>query len=289
MPRGLYLGLAVLVLSPSAYPQIKPCQVDIPVNVVMPDFALVRNLHQDAFIAHNGNAAVTIRSVDADSTPRRIVLVVENGKNVNPAARKVEASVLGFILTNARVVDSFAFLTALGPRKELHFGVPRQELLSAIGELATPVKGKSQSDSTLDTVLEAASWLQPPQPGDSVVLLTMGLKPDDAGYGRVGKSLAATGVRLFGLQLGTFYAGIYSTGVGFASSPGGMMIPTATIEPNPLTTFGLADQTGGFFGEENTEGDPQRTYKLTDERLQVLDKFGGQLYKGIVEVLPRPT
>jgi hypothetical protein len=47
--------------------------------------------------------------------------------------------------------------------------------------------------------------------------------------------------------------------------------------------FDLADETGGFFLGEDTEGDPRRRYALTDGRLRQLDKFGGQLYKGIVE------
>jgi len=51
---------------------------------------LVRHLRQEEFIARRGDATLAIRSVDADTAPRRIVLVVENGKNVNPAARKVE-------------------------------------------------------------------------------------------------------------------------------------------------------------------------------------------------------
>jgi hypothetical protein len=281
MSRGLHLNLALLAFAASAQAQSRPCEVDVPVNIVTPEAALVRSLRQDAFVAHHGNDAIAIRSVGADTTPRRIVLVVENGKSVNPAARKVEASVLRFVMTNARAADSFAFLTALGPREEVHFGAPREELLSAIGELSSPAKGKGQTKSTLDTVVETAGWLQPRQPGDSIVLFTMGLAPGDAGYGRAGKVLTAAGVRLFGFQLGRLYAGIYSTGV--TSGAGGMLLPTATIDPNRQTIFDLAEQTGGVFWGENTEGDPQKTYQLTDERLQLLGKFGEQLYKGIVE------
>jgi|SRR5579862_234224 len=281
MSRGLHLSLALLALAVGAQAQSRSCEVDVPVNILMPDAALVRNLHQDAFVAHHGNDGIAIRSVGADSTPRRIVFVVENGESFNPAARKVEASVLRFVMTNARAVDSFAFLTALGPREEVHFGAPREDLLSAIGDLSSPAKGKGQTKSTLDTVLEAAGWLQPPQPGDSIVLFTMGLAPGDTGYGRADKMLTAAGVRLFGFQLGTLYAGIYRTG--YISGPRGMLKPTPTIDPNRQTIFDLADQTGGVFLGENTEGDPQKTYQLTDERLQLLDKFGEQLYKGIVE------
>src|SRR5439155_1546977 len=122
-------------------------------------------------------------------------LVAENGKDVNPAARKVEASVLEAMVTTARAEDSFAMLTSGGRRKELRFGTPRDALLSDIHELSSPSAGKSQGNSALDAVLEA----------------------------------------------------------------------------------------GGFFVEENTEGDAQKRYQLTDELLRVLNKRAGQLYKAIVE------
>jgi hypothetical protein len=282
MWRRLHLNSALLFFSASAAAQNQPCEVDVPLNIVLPDAALVRNMPQGGFVAHHGSNVLVIRSVNADTTPRRIVLVVENGNKVNPAARKVEASVLGAIATNARAEDSFAFLTAHGPRKELSFGAPRDALLSAIGELSSPVKGKGQTKSTLDAVLEAASWLQPPQPGDSIILLTMGPEPGEPGYGRVANVLTAAGIRLFGFQLGKIYLGIYTLGMAPISTFAGV-IPRATIEPNRETMFALADETGGFFLGENTEGDSRLSYRLTDDRLQQLDKFAGQLYKGIVE------
>jgi hypothetical protein len=64
--------------------------------------------------------------------------------------------------------------------------------------------------------------------------------------------LTAAGIRLFGFQLGRLYMGIYSV------SPGCILLLRATIDPNRETMLDLADETGGFFLEENTEGDPQR-------------------------------
>ncbi len=252
-------------------------------NVVMPDAALLLNIPQDAFIAHRGKDVLAIRSVDANNSPRRIVFVVENGKSVNAAARKLEASILSSVVTNGRPVDSFALLTAIGPRMDVPFGAPRETLLSAIGEASSPIKAKDQSKSVLDAVLEASGWLQPPQPGDSIILLTMGLKPDETSYGRLGNVLTTAGIRLFAFQLGRFYAGTYHTGVAFAPAPGGMLLPTATVDPNSETIFNLAVETGGFSLLENTEGAPQRKYQLTDERLQDVTQRGGQLYKGITD------
>jgi len=281
MRHQLCLLCVLLSCSGSAIGQDCPCEADIPVNIVTPELALVRHVPKDGFIAHQGGGALVIHSADADTSPRRIVLVVENGENVNSAARKVEAGVLGDIVNNARGEDSLAFLTALGPRKELPFGVSRDTLLSSIKDLSSPLKGKDHGKSVLEAVLEASSWLQPSQAGDSVILLTMGLEPQgETRYGKVTKILTTSGIRLFGFQLGAVYIGTFSSHLGpIASGP----LPITTFDPNRETIFDLAEETGGLFLEENTEGDPQLRYHLTDDRLQELGFFAGQLYKGVVE------
>ncbi len=282
--RRLHLGyLLLFFFSASTVAQNQSCDVDVPVNVVMPDAALLRNIPRDAFIARHGKDVLTIRSVVADTAPRRIVLVVENGKNVNPAAHKLETSVLRAIVTNGRPVDSFAFLTAVGPRNDVPFGAPREALLSAIDDASSPVKEKGQSKSVLDTILEASGWLQPQRVGDSILLLTMGIKPEEPNYGRVAKILTTAGIRLFAFQFGRFYEGIYRTGVAPAPAPGGMLLPTASMDPNSETVFNLAVETGGFSLLENTEGDPQRRYELTEGRVEHVTQRGGQLYKGITD------
>lgn len=90
----------------------------------------------------------------------------------------------------------------------------------------------------------------------------MGLAPSggDPEYGKVGKKLSTAGIRLFGFQLGRLYPGIYT--VGIAPGPFGGLLR----DPNRQTIFELADKTGGFFLEENTEGEPDREYHVTDER-----------------------
>src|SRR5580704_5819842 len=204
----MYLSYAFLFLSARAAAQSQSCEIEVPANILMPNVGLARNVPSDGFVARHGSAILDIRSITEDTASRRIVLVVENGSNVNPAARKVEASVLRALVTNARVEDSFAFLTARGPRKELPFGTPRDVLLTSIGGLSSSANGKDQGRPAFDAVLEAAGWLQPSHPGDSIVFLTMG--PEDPGtieFGRVGRTLNATGIRLFGFQLGRMYLG----------------------------------------------------------------------------------
>ena len=277
MRGAILLGLPFFLFS-SLVEQSHPCDSDLPVNIVMPDGGLVRDIHADAFVARRGTESLTIRSVDLDAGPRRIVFVIDNGKNVNAAARRVEAAVLRGIVENARTGDSFSLLTAIGPRKEVPFSAPREAILSAIDALSSPAKGSGQVKPILDSVLEAATSLQPVQPGDSIVCLAMGLKPDEPKYGLAGNKLASAGIRLFGFQLGTWYTGVYSSEI--APTVGGFRI-TPTLDPNHESIFNLADETGGFAILENTEGSPQQTYKLTDERLRYLVKYAGQLYKGI--------
>jgi hypothetical protein len=280
MSRLLHFGLTLFLLQTSTA-QNRPCALDIPLNVLMPDTALVRGLHQGAFVARLGNSVLDIPSVDVDTGPRRIVIVAENGKKLNPAARKVEATILGAIVRDARPADSIALLTAVGPHKELPLGTKRELLLSTIEDLSAPPREKGEGRSTFEVVQQAAGWLQPFQPGDSIILLTMGLVPGAPGYARAREALTDSGIRLFGLQLGRILIGTYSTGI--ASTPGGGILPTARVDPNTETMLDLADETGGFFLEENTEGDPQRSYHLTEERLQLVAKLGDQLNKGVGE------
>ena len=280
MSRLLYFGFTLLLLQTSTA-QNRPCTLDIPLNVLMPDTALVRGLHQGAFVARLGNSVLDIRSVDVDTSPRRIVIVAEDGKKLNPAARKVEATILGAVVGDTRPSDSIALLTAVGPRKELPLGTRRELLVSAIEDLSAPPREKGEGMSTFEVVQQAVGWLQPSQPGDSIILLTMGLAPGAPGYARAREALTDGGIRLFGLQMGRIVIGTYSTGI--ASAPGGGIMPTARVDPNTETMFDLADETGGFFLEENTEGDPQRSYHLTEEMLQLVAKLGDQLNKGVRE------
>ncbi len=87
-------------------------------NVVTKQAALIRGIGESGFVARYKNEPLHVDSVAVNTSPRRIVIVAENGWRVNEPARKIEASVLGTFIKNARTDDSFAFMTALGPRKQ---------------------------------------------------------------------------------------------------------------------------------------------------------------------------
>ena len=279
-----YLASLLTLFALSAAAQ-DGCEEDFPLNVVTPDAALIRGIPSSGFVVHDGHEMVVIKSVTVDSAPRRIVAVVENGKTVDSATRQIQASVLSVMLTSARAEDSWALLTAVGPRTALPFGTPRDTIVSATKELISRPNGKDQHSSVLEGVLDAAKWLQPSRPGDSIILLTMGINPTnptDREYKTVRTALTAAGIRLFGLQLGTYYAGFYEpeTGVraGFAVSIGSAPL----IISNHATIFELANITGGFAILEKTD-DPMTTYHVTDKDLKRLDELAGQVYKAITE------
>jgi hypothetical protein len=259
-----------------------PCGVDFPVNVILPDGALVRKLSPETFIAHGKHGPIPVESVTIDTGARRVLFVVETGKSLPAAARRIQATVLSEIMSNARPEDSFALLTARGPRVAVDFSSSRDQLKGALEELGLPPGGKDQGGGVLDTLIEAADWFHQPQPGDSIVVMTMGIEsPHRVSYSQVRDSLAVRLIRLFGFQLGQIIGGYYQTGISIA--PNGSTMPSASIAPNRENVFALSHESGGTIFLENTQGGPWREYKLTDENLQGAKRSADQTYKAVIE------
>ncbi len=273
------LAFFVLIAYATAKAEDRTCATDIPVNVVLRDASLIRNIERDQFIVNGGHGGLPIASLATDTAPRRIALVVEIDPRVPESARRIEVSLLSYVLSKSRPEDSFALLTTNGPLKEVRFGAARDELQASISQLWTSREGKNQWNQPLDGVLEVTNWFQQPQRGDSVIVVTMGIENrGGASYRKVLDTLAAKRIRLFGVQLGPVIGGFYSTGV--APRAGEFPI-TARIDPNRESLQDLCDETGGFSVLEDTAGDPGKTYKLNDDRLSHIVKLGGQLYKAI--------
>lgn len=241
----------------------------------------VGNLGAKAFLAGNKKSPIPILSATYDRGPRRIIFVVENAKKMPPGARRIEAAVIPHILSKARPEDSFALLTARGPRVELHFGSSRDAIRAAAEELRNPPHGKSDGQGVLDAVLEATTWLQPPQPGDSIFLITLRLEGKHrANFSTVRAAVAAGRIRVFTFQLGEV----------FIRNPDTISSP-AFGESWDMATFGqglsfvqalaLSRESGGWAVVENAERGKE--YKLTDERLQELARNGEQMYRAITE------
>lgn len=165
----------------------------------------IYGLPADAFVARSGKLPVRIESGTTNSGPRRVVFVVEDGKRVTAGARKVESAVISYILSAARPEDSFALLTACGPRIELPFGSSREAIQQAAKRLAQRPTGIPARGGVLDAVLEAVRLFRRPQPGDSIFLITMRVQGRNrATFSQVRSALLANEIRVFALQVGWY-------------------------------------------------------------------------------------
>ena len=243
-------------------------------SLIMPGAVGIADLTPEAFSARNGKHPVAIRSLTVERGRRRLVFVVENGKQMNAAARKIEAAVISGILSKGRPEDSFALITAGGPRMELHFGSGRDVILTTAEQLASPPQQKEKGQSALDAVEEAASWLDAPQAGDSIFVLALNLEGRHrTSFSKVREALSNGHIRLFGLELGyvtqpdpeRLYAGedittqLLGMGVG-----------------NVDHLLQLSRDSGGAFACENTlQG---KKYKLGPAKLERLVAAGGHMY-----------
>jgi hypothetical protein len=279
---GILAAFSLPIISAALLAQGTGCMVELPAIVVLPDASLVQRLGTGGFVAHDKSGPAKIEAVGSDRNARRILLVVETGKQVPSSARKVQAEILTEILKNARPEDSFALLTMRGPRREIRFGATHEMLTSSIEEIETGVAGKNQEGGALDTIFEGIDWFHPPKAGDAILVLTMGIESNHrVSFAKVRDGLVKARIHLFGFQLGPIIGGYYRTG--FGASAFGQTVPTAWIDPNHENLFALSKYTGAFVALENAEGDPWKEYQLTDQRLHAIRHVAHQEYQAIVE------
>jgi hypothetical protein len=254
--------------------------------VVLPSGGVVNRLAAGSFVAHSKDEP-NIQSLNPDLGPRRILFVVETGKQVTPVAREVEAAVISYILTNARPQDSFALLTTHASAKEIKFGASRAALSAAVEELKKAPEGKNVENAALDAILDGASWLQPHQSGDAIFVLTMGIEGSHrARYSRVRDGLVDDGIRVFGFHFGDVAQA--STDADLTS--GGRRNPltsgvagiSSSPQPNRESLLFLSRETGGAAVKENVTG-VDHSYQLTDDRLKRFQYAGLQEYKAVIE------
>jgi hypothetical protein len=276
------LWLALLIPG-TAVADKSNCNVTLPVTVFLPDGALVRKLGKDEFVAKRKQITLSIVSLAVNNGPKRTVFVVETGKQVPKAARSIETNVLSDIISDSRSEDSFALIAGHGPHNEVRFGESRDTLRTAILGLEDVPKGQNRQNGILDAVQKAVSWLQPHQPGDAIVVMTMGIENQLStnNFKKTRDLLTLDCIRVFGFQLGPIVAGFYGTGVApLPGRPG--FIPSAYVSPNEESLNALSSQTGGFIFIEDTDSST-RIYKLLPERLGLLRQGGKQIYKAIKE------
>jgi hypothetical protein len=263
--------------------QQAPCKVDLPVIVTLPDYGLVRQLGPTAFSAQHKGRPIAIQSVETRQGPRRILFVVETGKQVPEIARATEIAVISQIIAKAPPGDSFALMTTRGPQHQIPFGTDREAISTVLGKIKTESPGQAQKGGVLDTLMEATTQFRSHQEGDAIVALTMGIESEHkAGYKKVRDSILKSHLRLFGLQLGPIDIGSYSSGPHIVD-PANSYIVSASILPNRENLFALTRETGGFAAWEDMESGPRKRQRLTDERLLAVKHMGLQLYRAVAE------
>lgn len=277
-----FVSWSLLTTCAGLFAQERPCTLEIPAIVALPDATLVQRLASDAFRVHVKSGPTKIDAVISDRGPRHILFVVETGKQVPSAVRKVEAEILTEIIKNARQEDSFALLTAHGQRREVQFGTSKETLKSTVEEIGVGASGKNEGNGVLDAIFEGTDWFRPHTAGDAVIVLTLGIESNhQVSFAKVRDGLAKKRIHVFGFQLGPFFEGSYSAYL--STTPFGQLSLTGWFDPNCENLFALSRYTGGFVALENAEGDPQKEYHLTDERLHAIRHAAQQEYKAIVE------
>jgi hypothetical protein len=240
----------------------------------------LKNLPPGAFIAGDKTHPLQTRSFAINQDPRRIILVVENDKRVTPAARTIEGAVVSDILSKARAEDSFALLTAGGPRLALGFSSSQEALGAAAKQLAAPPQGKwEKRGGVLDALLEATTWFQPARATDSIFLFAMNLEgKHGVSLARVRATVISGHIRIFGFELGEVSQPDL---VAEFPHPGALFSMPEIGLGNVDHFFALSSESGGEVIPENTLGG--KTYQLNAGRLNALQGAAQVLYRFIAE------
>lgn len=294
IPRQAKIILSLVLVATAgaaiAQPNTVPCAIDIPVNVVVPDGRLIRGLKTDQFVAQTNHGPLRVVAATDDSGPRRILLVLETGgkvvqtgRDVPQSVRSAESSIVADMLSEARPEDSFALLTARGPREEVPFGQSRDAIMAAVKEIETQTGGNDYGDGVLDVLSTAAKWFHEPKPGDAIFLMTMGFESEHkTGYSKVQKEMATRQVRVFGLFFAPIIVASPEGGIGLARSgaAGSEYVVTYAFIQNQ-DAASLSRSSGGYMIQEDIVGDPQHEYKLTAQKLEELKTAASRMHSAM--------
>lgn len=294
--RNLIGILMLALVTDLSMAQQKSCVIDLPVGLIGTDGSLLQGLTAQDITVRSSKQALPIQAVNYDTTPRRVLLIVDTSRRLVPEIRKATAMMADYLVSNARPQDSFALLTVRGAKRQVRFGQSRQEFVKTIQELVADPKEPVRAPNILDAIMEGLAWFGEPQRGDALLILADHLEEDQEGplytSRQVGgngpmqgvvhnltgspedaskaKFKAVTGaisdhqVRVFGLQVGS---------VRLNASV------TAKVTPDDENLFGIAQGSGGFAVLDST--DSFGSYVLTEERIKGLQHKAWLLYGAI--------
>jgi hypothetical protein len=277
--------------------------ITVPASVSLPNGISVRGFNADQFRAFVHGRAVPMKSFAVDSTPKRILLLVDLGKQMDEDAWKKVGSVANNILEHARTGDSFALATFDGPDIRTEFSDSREALQKKLSEMvAAPPKAALKNGHLYDALVTAATLFGKPRFGDSIFVLAAdtGLESKAVPY-QAEEALQNRGIRFFVLYLGallirgTSYARLALAEPGLPS--GGpptvvdvplselfVGVPSGVLEGTPglKDLYGVAIHTGGtpFSGFVPRRGDPK---VVAAQNVEMSVKLGWAMYGQIAE------
>jgi hypothetical protein len=294
--RILLCFWAAVFFAPGVFAQNdKACTVDLPVALIDNKGTLLEGLTAQDLTVRQSKQTLAIESIKYDSSPRRVLLLLDTSSRIPLDARKAELAVTKYLLGRARAQDSFALLTARGPLRQVRFEDGKELLLKAVQELAADPREPVKGENILDTMVTGITWFGAPRPGDAILILadhleelneptqysgrtitgagpTQGVvtdrgpsfeKQSKVKFSAVTKMLGEHQIRIFGLQMGALKA-----------------TPVASrLDLNDENLFGITLASGGYsvFDPVDSFG----SYVLTESRLQTVQNMVWQLYGSI--------
>lgn len=248
--------------------------VVVPATITFRDGKPVPGVEAKTLKARIGRRSADVMAAAPDTGARRLVLVIDTGKEVNKDGWRVAMTMSNTIVNNARPVDSFALLTYGGAKEAIPFGTTRgavKEKLAALDATRPAIEGKGLEMGIYDAVSEALTMLGPAQFGDTILLFAANLT-GRADVRKVEQTLLARGTRLIALSL-TQRPLPPVRDTNFSSTSQGDI--ATGFNTDQLRS--LAVGTGGLFYLENTQPTDSE-YKLTDAHVKELMKQGMQMY-----------
>lgn len=243
---------------------------------LFPSWIRIAGLSSTAFTASREGHPVKVDSVSQDETPRRVVFIIDKSSSVSQSARVIEVEVISKILSSVRKGDTFGLLTSGGPPASVPIGPDSDAIRSVVSLPLADPRSITSPLSPLDAILEAATWLQPSHPGDSIFVIAMHLEgKSHARFEQVREAITAGRIRVFGIQLGWTFPpnplpaqASCSYGDCYSSDP----------DDNRDLLIRLCRSSGGIATLEATD---VRDYHLSRTRRSALAANGQEMYSAI--------
>jgi hypothetical protein len=273
-----FASLILFFPSAAVFAQQAGCPAtELGMNVVLPNGKTVEGLKLENLTGETKHDRVAIDSLTFDTSPRRILMVLDMGRDLKADVRRAQIEIAAYLVTAGRPTDSMALLTARGALKKVQFGEGHEAVLSALNELRDRKAGPITENGILDAVMEGLGWFQNPAPGDAVIVMASEIeKNKSTRYSQVAKALEEQKIRLFSVALGPIKAGTFFGPVNaFAPHNEGWAFAANTENISALTW-----NSGGYMLFEDTQ-DPWKEYKLTDAHLQELLEEAARMYVAI--------